>query len=296
MIVLNACFIGSQWFKLITSSQKYARLGHVINVFKSSINIKTSSGMLLTITTRRNRSPIYVNICNKDVNFRNIVKAFTEVILHDNFILIDNLKINISNSQIYESTLSRIKRNLNVNAQILANILEEFINKGFLILYIAGIIPKSFKFDIRGLIYDLASYTQGRLSADQIIKKLSSILGFGDGFTPFTDDIVTGILGTLNVFMIYYNFGRPIYLPLNLLERRTHWVSAQIINYAQKGILIEEFENAIIGIITLNIDKFTDSVLNLLSFGHSSGSGIILGILIALSAIRAALRNSLKPR
>lgn len=294
---IKAHYLGSLWVNKIRDLRQNKRryLGEVINVFSKTINIKTYDGGLLTVTTRWYRSPIYIN-CETELehNFQNLVKVFERVKANSNTIRIGKkLIIEIpKNASIYEPKalkLSKEKLNFHfINKKSLKNILKKIL---FVITTIGKEqtlinTPKYADFIIEKMSYYIKlieRYIKGEINDKVAINELSRILGVGFGFTPSTDDFVSGLLAFLNIFLIKYKLAAPLKIPLNILELKTTWVSSRLINYNQHGLLIEPLDNAISAILRGNLNEFFNFFLDNLSIGHTSGIDMFLGVLTALT-------------
>ena len=129
---------------------------------------------------------------------------------------------------------------------------------------------------VKGL---LRRYVEGSVSKDVVISELSKLLGAGAGFTPSSDDYLSGLLGFFNIYLVKYRVAEPIYIPLKVLEERTTWVSSRLINYSQHGLLIEPLDEAVTSLLKGDLNSLYDAFLKLFSVGHTSGLDMFLGVI-----------------
>lgn len=109
------------------------------------------------------------------------------------------------------------------------------------------------------------------------------LLGRGSGLTPFGDDVVCGTLATL------LTFDDPCAAPLRataleLAPDRTTSLSATLIRRAAEGDVLPVFANAVTA-LAYHPEKATENINRLLSIGHTSGAGMLLGFSVALDHI-----------
>jgi len=110
------------------------------------------------------------------------------------------------------------------------------------------------------------------------------IVGSGSGFTPSGDDTLGGFLTTYNSFV--RTIGRaPVLLGSLLLEEKTSWISAKLLDYMQRLILDEQLQR-LIDSANKNEDNLVTALETLLPRGHTSGIDIAVGAILALSLIR----------
>jgi DNA-binding MltR family transcriptional regulator len=80
-------------------------------------------------------------------------------------------------------------------------------------------------------------------------------------------------------------------LDSRLLEERTSWISAKLLDYMQRLILDEQLRLLIDSVTNGDHDAIVIVLETLLSRGHTSGIDIAVGIILALSLIRDIVLN-----
>jgi hypothetical protein len=118
----------------------------------------------------------------------------------------------------------------------------------------------------------------------RFLEVVSKIVGLGSGFTPSGDDTLGGFLATYNSFA--GTIGRaPVLSDSQLLEEKTSWISAKLLDYAQRLILDEQLQR-LIDSANKNENSLVTALETLLPRGHTSGIDIAVGAILALSLIR----------
>jgi hypothetical protein len=116
------------------------------------------------------------------------------------------------------------------------------------------------------------------------------IAGLGSGFTPSGDDTLGGFLATYNSFAKAIERA-PVLLDSRVLEERTSWISAKLLEYMQRLILDEQLRLLIDSASNGDQDAVVIVLETLLPRGHTSGIDIVVGVILALSLIRDIVLN-----
>jgi len=295
-IILKAKSVGSIWINKYLNHE--GRVGKVVNVFSRTVNIRTSGDELVTVTTLWYRSPIYIN-CEPllGFNFQRYVRVGDEIVVKNSKVIIgDYVCIEVGKET---PQYTPIALNLSRNDLRFENIeykhLNQLLKKVWFIILIM---------DLKDSIYDLMTkniylrnqvtkvkgllrrYVKGSVSKDVVVSELSKLLGAGAGFTPSSDDYLSGLLGFFNIYLIKYGVAEPIYIPLKVLDERTTWVSSRLINYSQHGFFIEPLDEAVTALLKGDLDLLYDSFLKLLSVGHTSGLDTFLGVIDSVMVLQ----------
>ncbi len=137
----------------------------------------------------------------------------------------------------------------------------------------------------------IRSLLTGTLGHDQILleKGLDQLLGLGTGFTPSGDDLLVGYLGTLKI--ISRRVGGPELG--NVLEvtgrhlrhnrNRTTFASGNLLLYACQGRISSSMLAVVRALLFGTHPQARSAARDLMQMGASSGSEVLLGILLALS-------------
>jgi hypothetical protein len=124
----------------------------------------------------------------------------------------------------------------------------------------------------------------------KIFFELRNILGAGPGLTPLADDFTLGILLAIHRTRIHLSwFKYEEYSPILLggAGEKSTMVSYSLLKCALKGAADERLIRVLDGLIAGR--KIPDEDLNnLLSWGSSSGVGVLAGMLLVLSRLESA--------
>lgn len=115
------------------------------------------------------------------------------------------------------------------------------------------------------------------------VDALPSLLGLGSGLTPFGDDVVCGMLAALlaSEDSCALDVRDAV---LRLAPHRTTALSATLLRRASKGDVLPAFAD-LVRALQDDPDHISTSIAQLLSIGHTSGAGMLLGLRIALDHI-----------
>jgi hypothetical protein len=261
--------------------EEESTIAHIIAIFPNSFYVKTKEDQLLFITNRSLRSPITVNVAYSG-SFADIVRPLEPVFLHDRRLCNSSFSIDFTSisdeeekvlvdkdpsylklmeASILLSTILKVIENTGSSLdqnQLMHNSISDFVRHGILPLRNKG-IPSKFA-----------------AAAEKII-------GLGPGFTPSGDDFLLG-------FLVIYNslsptIGRtPIYLEFQQLVRRTSWISAKLVDYAQHLQVDDQLLLVIRSMSNAHIDTVM-ALEALIPRGHTSGIEIVTGATLGLSVV-----------
>jgi len=291
LIVLKAKWIGDLAYRLLLNftSKGITYFGKVLNVFRSTVNIRTLTNDLISITSRYIVSPIHIYV-DQDIyqDFNYLVKAYDRVDLDVNNSLVslnigNNVKVIIDlDAKVYHSMVinDRFLRIISLNVG--SDYLKELIRKFLFIGYICELLDRSVNKVILSIFREYILHNKVDCTLIRnILRRMIKYLGLGRGFTPSFDDFFTTFTFIVST---YYRHCKSdnIVSEKEILEN-TSWVSGKIILYAMKGFVPHYVIN-----VLLNLAKkgdVLDSLLSLASIGHNSGFYMGLGILSALALI-----------
>lgn len=277
--------IGSLAAKAL-SSEDSGIAGHVVNTFSNSFYLRTLSGELVFVTNRSLRSPITINL-DSTLNLEQVAKPLEPVYVREKGIHIGgDALIDLSGALSYQAPS-------NPSSRLHSEFLE--IGKALrIVAFLLGIIDTSqsvldphclahegmVDFVSDGVIPVRRSRTEARLSEAAL-----RIVGLGSGFTPSGDDALGGFLAAYNSFA--KSIGRaPILFDFALLQGKTNWISAKLLDYMQRLILDEQMRQMIDSATIGGEDAPILALETLLPRGHTSGIDISAGAILALSLIR----------
>lgn len=283
-VTLRAQCIGSLTLKALCNGN-FVLAGQVVNTFSNSFYLKTRSDELVFVTNRLLRSPITINL-DATSNLEQLVKPMDLVRVNGKELhLGTDTMIDLSTAALYQD-----------HAEPASELRPEFteIDKLLrLISFILSIVDtRQSVLDPHALahpgIADFVSNGVMPLSrpgtAGRFPETALKIVGLGSGFTPSGDDTLGGFLATYNSYV--RTIGRaPFLLDSQLLEEKTSWISAKLLDYMQRLILDEQMQR-LIDSANKNEDNLVTALETLLPRGHTSGIDIAVGAILALSLIR----------
>lgn len=284
-VTLRASCIGSLAGETLKIEAPSQATGQVVNTFLSSFYVKTSSGELVFFTNRSLRSPITVNI-DPAVSLDRITKPHDLLHLHGKQIDLSGAVIGLDHATSYEHRPASFDQ--------LGSAIGKIREALRIVPFILSIIDTSQSaLDRRGLTYDrvanfvndgaLALRNQGM--ENRFRETALKIIGLGFGLTPSGDDILGGFLAAYNALARGVRRS-PILLEFPILQDRTSWISAKLLDYMQRLILDEELDLIIQTAAKGDADALTLALETLLPRGHTSGIDIATGAILALSVIR----------
>ena len=255
--------------------------GTVTNIFPNSFYLKTMKGDVIFFTSNTTRSPITVNLAT---NFSKIhpLEQFTSKAGH---IDCADVLIHMKDAKIFHQQT--------INTQRLNSQLSHVLEIGSFLLEIidtskSGLDESTLTHErIANFIQSTILLLRIRSAHDEFYERAPTLVGLGSGFTPSGDDFLGGFLATYNTFAT--SLKRPrIVLSFDLLETKTNWISAKLLDCMQLRILDEEVTGLISSLTCADENQFTLNLESLASRGHTSGIDIITGVIIALSIISDA--------
>lgn len=255
-------------------------IGEIVAAFPNSFYLKTRDHELIFVTNRELKSPITINL-NSKADLVQIAKPSEVVSLLENEIRIGELgSIDLNGASSYERYLVP-----QVNQFAVA---RESLQLGSLILMIVDthlsvLDPAGFAYS-GALEFVSKGVVPFRRSGDaeHFCDAARKIVGLGGGFTPSGDDLLGGFLATYNSFA-QQKGGQIVLLNFDLIESKTSWISAKLLDYMQRRVLDDQISELIRSAASSDTDSFIVALETLLPRGHTSGIDILVGVILALS-------------
>jgi hypothetical protein len=115
----------------------------------------------------------------------------------------------------------------------------------------------------------------------------AALLGRGSGLTPVGDDVLAGWLATTGAYDGRAGAAAPGASPVadavaDQAPAATTLLSATLLDCARRGEVIPQFRAVLLDLADPRTPRVDDSVAALLTVGHTSGAGMVLGTLLAL--------------
>jgi hypothetical protein len=118
---------------------------------------------------------------------------------------------------------------------------------------------------------------------EKIIDSSRGIAGFGPGLTPSSDDMIIGLMISMIYAAKYYGFPEGYVNAINTAllkgaEGRTNQLSYEMMFFAAKGEVTSNLHQLMSSIYFKSDKNLYDSVLEVMDYGETSGSDMLLGI------------------
>jgi hypothetical protein len=288
LVTLRANCIGSLALKAL-AAENTPVAGQVVNTFSNSFYVKTDKGELVFFTNRPLRSPITINL-DATSDLEDLVKPLELLSARGREIRIGrDIIVELSTASLYQDRIEPA----NDPSSGFTSIGESLR----IVSFVLGIVDTSQSvLDPHSLahsgIVELVSdgvMVLRHVGTERRFRDVAlSIAGLGSGFTPSCDDTLGGFLATYNSFAKRIERA-PVLLDSRLLEEKTSWISAKLLDYMQRRILDEQLRLLIDSATRGDQDALVMVFETLLPRGHTSGIDIAVGVILALSLIRDIL-------
>ena len=258
----------------------------VHSVFRRAINLKTSRGGLISINTRYN-GPDTILLADRYTLPETELEPGCPVVCCDKGIYIQRSPfINFHNISLWEHkshdiNIANLKKNVMYVLSFFSNQssyeAEEIIKRIFLSVQSQSVAV--FLYDsVISLIKGLKDNNRGRIKSS-----LSRIIGTGEGLTPAGDDFLVGLVGALYYFTRTLDTADKASVILHMIKEdlnleKTNFISSRFISFSLEG----RFSQTVLEFLDVlfsgaPVDE--KPLINLLSYGASSGTVTVIGIL-----------------
>ncbi len=117
----------------------------------------------------------------------------------------------------------------------------------------------------------------------EFLRELIKLLGLGEGLTPSVDDFFLAAASAYNLLVRTEVIkGEEFMVGFKELIKRTNTLSAKLIIESLSGSVNEGIDGAVYSYLLNNYEGLINSLLTLLSLGHTSGLMQVLGTLLTL--------------
>lgn len=285
-------------------SQSIPQQGSVIGKTSRGVFIKSPSKWLVFISSESYRSPLTINLHEKDGSLQKVSNEMPVHISPRGYTFPDaDLEIATQNASVWrpqnpdvpplqaaerqkqlEDASKRIMHRMSGNGlfSLLPNLIESPSKYPLSTQKLA-------RLEVKILEIQKEMNASNRLPNPETV---SEFLGYGSGLTPSGDDFVIGLLLALNRW-------KDILTPSNNLNtlnqqlaakayKKTTTLSANLIECATLGLADERLINALDYLMAGNA-RDSHSIDELLSWGNSSGADAYIGFVAALSPLQKNL-------
>lgn len=294
MNATHMCKVIYQW---IEEKQQY---GKVHSIFKSTMNILSRDGKLISIILKDKPMSPYSIKLEKKLNFKELnIEIGEKIIFTKTSLFSKNIIVYYKDAILWDKKANLIS-NIDTyeNFLIKLNLIKKFIyNKGNkngiykLMKFIPGdlyyshnnnIITKSEIFIKKRFISFINGFKE--YDIDYINNLSKRIIGFGVGLTPSMDDFLSGVM-IANVYISYFldfNLGNAYLLNNEIIkgiQNMTTLISEEMLKSASLGETNEDIRDLMTALVGHIDEKELHRILTrVISFGHSSGTDILCGI------------------
>ena len=282
MLTIQANQIGTLAAQAISTCADSTIVGEVIASFPNSFYLRTREDQLLFFTNRALQSPITVSV-GASGNFADHFKPHEKLYYQNRKLVTSNISIDLS-----QVSQHRILQDLARNSPDFMSLAEasDIISTILTIIDIKGSALDVKLHPIHDSITDFVRdilHLRTRDTRQEFTAAASKIIGLGMGFTPSGDDFLLGFLLAYN--SLTKSIARPpISLEFEHLVKRTSWISAKLLDYAQHLLIDEQMQRVVDSISNIGGDAVL-AIETLIPRGHTSGIDIAAGIVLGISVV-----------
>lgn len=299
--VLRAISIGLGAFNSVS---RWGRIGQVYSVFERTFHIVSPVDDVVSVVRKDVlNGPLNIVIdLAPNVSMLTLgVKEGDEVIRVQNDILIGNKTIiSLGSAKVWSARrphgkilgVDGIKRNLDVVKEV-AQSEGRYDGLGLLLTYADEIaLGKSLEIQDLNTVARIALPKIKNLmrairkrNLKSVKKTVENLVGLGPGLTPSTDDMLTGLMISLNLIKqfkandYFSEVNKAIMVAVN---GRTTMLSQGFMKYAAIGEVAEPIRDMIEAIFTGSMDEVAVNTRRVLTFGETSGVDTIFGVLLGI--------------
>jgi len=286
LVPLFAWCVGSRASRLL-ELHGTGEVGSVEHIFPSSFYLKTKTGDLISVTTKRVRSPVNINVEERGEPFPSLLSPGEGATLVGGRLAVGPLAISLGEGRYSNSDVASL-----FDLQGFSKLSDHLLASATLLQ----------AFNLQGSMVDETSpaFTQYRaffrenfirppgFSSPTFMRNAVGLLGLGSGFTPSFDDFLSGFLCLYNLASSRLGF-EPMRLDPLEVESRTSWASAKLVEHMQEGEMDEDVEALVASAFRGDGDAFVLSVEEVVGRGHSSGLDLSCGLVMAAAVVQDML-------
>lgn len=299
---LEAIFIGST---AASRSFNQERIGQVHSVFRRAFNVLISDNQLISVVRRDvGKGPInIVTNLPQYISMTSIgIRRNYEVLKVDDLIIVGNnvLIISTKNAKQWKLrkkfrgnllTIKKIRDNLMIVKEITCSY-GHFGGLGQLIEYaedehLEKIVSKKLNLFARMALPHISELLKAiRAEGSQDIKRSAKkLIGLGPGLTPSADDMLSGLMTSLALIAenldVNTNFVSKVNKDItSCIPGRTTLISQELLMHGAAGEANEPIVTLIEKILTAKPNEVENATKDVLAIGDTSGTDIVLGIML----------------
>lgn len=304
-LILETSFIGSTAARRIVNQK---RIGQVHSVFRRTFNVLTLDNQLISVV-RRDIGKGPINIVTNLPQYMNMTsigirKNFEVLKINDLILVGKNVLISTKNAQQWKPQ-KKFRSNLLTSKKIRDNLMKvkeatcvfgQFSGLGQVIEYandehLEKCVGKKLNlFAQMALPHISKLMTAIRAGSSKDIKKrVRKLIGFGPGLTPSADDMLSGLMTSLT--LIAENFGNTNFVRrvnkdiTSCIPGGTSLISQEFLMHAAAGEANDPIITLIEKVLTSKSKELESVTKAVLSIGGTSGTDIVLGILLGFQLL-----------
>lgn len=257
--------------------------GFCHSIFDNVINLEFEKHPLVSIIKEGNSTQPYSYTLNR-IDFEELKKSLhvNDRCYKDKNTLFFGGDVQIEESGIFDSSIETIEDISSVNITKMIDWLNEFLNNHAVR---NDLFERVFENKNTNSRIDIGIH---KLRNIEIEDNLINCIGHGVGLTPSSDDLCVGY------FAVMYKLGIIEKSKLDLLvnwlvkygDSYTNKISLKFLVCILQGYIEEDIDCCLNALIHSNYEEFMIKAKKLLDHGSSSGSDIMLGLLLALNSIQ----------
>jgi len=298
---LDAIFIGS------TASRSFnqERIGQVHSLFKRAFNVLTSDNQLISVV-RGDVGKGPINIVTNLPQYLSMtsigIRRNCEVLKVDDLIIVGNniLIISTKNAKQWKPrkefqgnllTIKKIRDNLMTVKEVTCSYgrfgglgqLIEYVEDEHLEKFVSNKLNLFVRMALPHILRLLKAIREG--SSPDIKRSAKKLIGFGPGLTPSADDVLSGLMTSLSLIAenldVNTNFVSKVNKDItSCIPGRTTLISQEFLMHAADGEANEPIIALIERIMTAKTNEVENATKEVLAIGETSGTDIVLGILL----------------
>lgn len=298
---LEAIYIGST---AASRSFNRERIGQVHSVFRRAFNVLISDNQLISVVRRDvGKGPInIVTNLPQYISMTSIgIRRNYEVLKVDELIIVGNnsLIISTKNAKQWKPekkfrgnllTIKKIKDNLMIVKEVTCSYgrfgglgqVIEYLEDGRLEKFVDKKLNLFARIALPHISNLLKAIKAG--SSQDIRRNAEKLIGFGPGLTPSADDMLSGLMTSLALIAVNFvstNFVSKANEDItSCISGRTTLISQEFLMHAVAGEANEPIVTLIEKILTGKPNEVENATKHVLAIGDTSGTDIILGILL----------------
>lgn len=279
--------------------------GTALNVFDTTVNVRTGDDKLLIVSLGKVASPLTMNITtsrdlSQNFSFANLIQSGDQALVirkpeseisEATQIMLGRCVILMNNPVYFENRIPKLDlRSLlkfSDYRQCFFSVLTELAT-----LNRAGCLLNP-EMTTKGLLPEFLGSIQATDVSDsrfagKVSKALLGLCGRGPGFTPAGDDFISGFLSMLNWIRLSLDLGPPI-IPGSEFRSKTTWTSFKLMECNARGLVDMEVQDLINSVAQGDPLRYVDGIKLIAKRGHTSGldfvTGATMAVYIALDSI-----------